>query len=163
MAERRKLSLTGVDQIMPEVDRLLSEGYTPAGNWSLGQVCKHLCEAMKGSIEGYPSLPFPNNLVLGLIRPLMGATLKKRILTLNEMKSGVRLPDKFVPNSGLDDRAEAEALRAMIRMYAAHAGPMAPHPVFGSMARNEWDHLHTIHASLHLSFLVPNRSAVAAS
>lgn len=163
MAERRKLSLTGVDQIMPEVDRLLSAGYEPAGNWSLGQVCKHLCEAMKGSVEGYPSIPFPNNVILGLLRPLMGAKFKKRILTLNEMQSGIRLPDKFVPTPGLDDRAEAEALRGMIRMYAAHAGAMAAHPMFGSMTRDEWDRLHAIHAALHLGFLVPSGSVVVAS
>ena len=35
MAKRRTLAFDSLDQVMPEVDRLL-EGYTLGGNWTLG-------------------------------------------------------------------------------------------------------------------------------
>jgi Protein of unknown function (DUF1569) len=162
MAERRALALSGLDQMMPEVDRLLSAGYAPAGNWSLGQTCKHLTETMAGSMEGFPPIPFPNRAILAVLRPLIGRTLKAQLLRSGTMKAGLPLPKKFVPKPGMDDRAEAEALRAMARMYASYSGPMAPHPMFGAMTRAEWDRVHLIHTTHHLSFLVPSRSEVHA-
>ncbi len=157
MAERRMLSWNAVDQIMPEVDRLLA-GYTPAGNWSLGQACKHLSDTIVSSIQGFPAVPFPGNIMLGVLRPLVGSKFKKQVLTSGQMKPGIRVPAKFMPKPGLDDRAEAEALRATIMLYKAHTGPMAPHPMFGAMTRDDWDRLHAIHSALHLGFLVPSQS-----
>jgi Protein of unknown function (DUF1569) len=158
MIERRAFSLTELDQMMPEMDRLLVAGYEPAGNWSLGQTCKHLTETMAGSMEGFPAVPFPNRAVLAVLRPLLGRTLKAQLLKSGTMRAGMPLPKKFVPIPGLDDRAEAEALRAMARIYAGYSGPMAPHPMFGAMTRADWDRVHVIHTGHHLSFLVPSRS-----
>jgi hypothetical protein len=71
------------------------------------------------------------------------------------MDEGVKLPKEFLPRPGLDARAEAEALRAALRLYAAHAGPVAEHPFFGRISRDEWTRLHCIHWAHHLSFVHP--------
>ena len=48
------------------------------------------------------------------------------------MPEGLKLPEVVLPKPGLDARAEAEALRAALRLFAAHTGPMADHPFFGA-------------------------------
>lgn len=149
MAARRTLQFASLDQIMPDVDRLL-EGHTTHGNWSLGQVCNHLSSTFRFSIEGFGvSMPW-------LVRATIGQMAKKQILRQGKMKTGIKVPERFLPRPELDDRAEAEALRAALGIYRAHTGPLAPHPMFGMMTREEWDRLHRIHSAHHLSFAQPN-------
>ena len=44
---RRAIQFESLDEIMPEVDRLL-EGHTTVGNWSLAQICRHLATVLPG-------------------------------------------------------------------------------------------------------------------
>jgi hypothetical protein len=153
MNGRRSLAISSIEEVMPEVDRLLL-GYRKVGNWSLGQICNHLALNVRGSIEGFPvNAPW-------LIRKLIGPIAKRQILTTGKVKEGIKLPKEYVPIAGLDDRAEAEALRATIRLFSGEAGPMATHPFFGPLSRTEWHRLHCIHAAHHLSFVVPEAAEV---
>jgi hypothetical protein len=148
MAERRQLSFSRLDEIMPEVDRLLA-GYVPARNWSLGQVCNHISGNIRASIEGFAvSGPW-------VVRKTLGPVIKKMILKSGEIKEGMKTLESLVPKPDLDDRAEAEALRASIAYYLAHPLPRASHPFFGRMTAEEWDRLHCIHCAHHLSFVLP--------
>jgi hypothetical protein len=148
MPDRRTLTFARLDEVMSEVDRLLA-GYTTVGNWSFGQICNHLAEAIRGSVEGYPSrAPW-------IIRATIGRSKKAEILNSGKMTEGLQLPDKFLPKPGLDARAEAEALRATIAYYLAHPESRAMHPFFGAMKPEEWDRLHCIHAAHHLRFAIP--------
>ena len=45
---RRTLRFHSLDAIMPEVERLLARCET-VGNWSLGQIRRHLATALRGS------------------------------------------------------------------------------------------------------------------
>jgi hypothetical protein len=149
MDGRRTLSFSSVAEVMPEVDRLLA-GHRTVGNWNLGQICNHLSDAFRLSIEGFPMrAPW-------LVRKLIGPVAKRRVFSKGAMPSGVKLPEKFAPRPGLDARAEAEALRAAIRLFSAGAGPLAPHPVFGPLTVAEWHRLHCIHCAHHLGFAVPS-------
>ena len=148
MAERRALSFSRLEEVMPEVDRLL-EGHTTTGRWSLGQICNHLSTALQYTVEGFPEqAPW-------LLRRTVGPVAKRQVLGSGAMPEGVKLPEKYLPKPGLDPRAEAEALRATIRLFAAHAGPLADHPLFGPMSRDEWLRYHIIHCAHHLSFARP--------
>ena len=90
-----------------------------------------------------------------LLRRTVGPVAKRQVLGSGVMPEGVKLPEKYLPRPGLDPRAEAEALRASLRYYLAHTGPLAGHPLFGSMSRDEWDRYHAIHCAHHLSFARP--------
>lgn len=148
MSQRRTIEFARLDDVMPEVDRLLA-GHAMAGNWTLGQVCNHLADTYRMSVEGFGvQAPW-------LVRATLGRVIKKKVLGDGRMKAGIKVPEKFLPKSGLDDRAEAEALRATIAHYLAHPEPRAPHPFFGRMTGDEWDRLHLIHSAHHLSFAVP--------
>jgi len=149
MAERRALNFSSLDEVMPEVDRLL-EGHTTTGRWSLGQICNHLGTAMRYTVEGFPEQ------ASWLLRHTVGPMAKRQVLGSGVMPEGVKLPEKYLPKPGLDPRAEAEALRATIRLLLAHTGPLADHPLFGSMSREEWIRYHVIHSAHHLSFARPH-------
>ncbi len=155
MDGRRSLTFANLDAMMAEVDRLLA-GHRALGRWSLGQVCNHLAMTLRYSAEGFPSrAPWP-------VRMLVGPILKRRILRRGKFPDGLKIPGADAPGPGLDDRAEAEALRATVRLLAAHAGPLAPHPVFGRIGDDDWRRLHCIHAAHHLGFLSPEpRRSVA--
>ena len=130
MEGRRTLRFDRMSEIMPEVDRLL-HGYQATGNWSLGQICHHLKEPIRRSVEGFPgSAPW-------IIRATVGRLLKRRILGRGVMPDGVKLPKAFEPRPNLDDRAEVESLRAAIALLEQHAGPMPPHPVLGHLSPDE--------------------------
>lgn len=47
-ASRRPLAFASLARVMPDVDRLL-EGHTTVGYWSLGQICNHLTQSLKGT------------------------------------------------------------------------------------------------------------------
>lgn len=145
---RRTVRYATLDDVMVDVDRLL-QGHETIGKWSLGQMCNHLSETLRGSLEGFDAK------VPWILRALLGGKIKRSILSTGRMREGIKLPDRFLPKAGLDARAEAEALRAAIAHYKSHVGPMAPHPMFGAMTYDEWTKLHLIHAAHHLSFARP--------
>jgi hypothetical protein len=149
MAARRNLSFTSLDRVMPDVDRLL-EGHTTVGNWSLGQICNHLATAIVGSVEGYPvRAPW-------IVRKTIGRVKRRQVLDSGTIPEGAKLPEKYLPKPGLDARAEAEALRAALMVFAGNTRPPVLHPFFDHMSREEWTRLHCIHCAHHLSFALPS-------
>ena len=153
-AARRKLSFSSLDEVMPDVDRLMNEGYTTVGKWTLGQMCNHLAIGFTNSIDGYPVKEAP-----WLLRKLVAPVILWQILRSDKMPEGIKGPPEIMPKDGLDDRAEVEALRASIRLYSAHTGPLAVHPFFEQIDRDRCDRLNLIHCSHHLSFAIPKGSA----
>jgi hypothetical protein len=148
MAARRALSFDSLDQVMPEVDRLL-QGHETVGRWSLGQICNHLSKTLIWSVEGFPGrAPW-------LLRKLVAPRVLRKVLKEGKLPEGAKVPDWVLPRPGLDDRAEAEALRAAIRLYTGHTGPLEPHPFFERLDRAQADRLNCIHCAHHLSFARP--------
>ena len=68
MAERRELRFDSLDDVVQDVDTLLQQGYTEAGNWNLSQICGHLDQWMGFAMDGYPKPPFPISLMLWLMK-----------------------------------------------------------------------------------------------
>lgn len=148
MAERRQVAIDSLDRVMPDVDRLV-QGHETVGKWSLGQVCNHLSATFVMSMEGFGvAVPWP-------IRVTLGQVIWRKVLRERKMRAGLKVPERFLPRPGLDDRAEVEALRAAIQAYDRYTGPMAPHPMFGAIGRDGWNRLHCIHCAHHLSFVLP--------
>lgn len=145
---RREVTFTSIDQVMTDVDRLLA-GHTKGGNWSLGQICNHLTKTVVGSLEGYELRP------PWILRYVVAPIFLKRMLKTGRMPTGVKAPAPIAPGEGLDDRAEAEALRAALKLFAAHTEPLPNHPLFGRLSHAQFERVHCIHAAHHLSFLHP--------
>lgn len=150
MSRRRDLRFENLDQVMPEVDRLL-EGYHRAGAWSLGQISQHLARSLEGSIAGLPGrAPW-------LVRKTIGPWFGRHVLGSGRMPTGIKLRPEWglKPGADLEDRVEVEALRAAIAAYTARVGALPEHPFFGPLRRDQWDRLHCVHCAHHLSFLSP--------
>jgi hypothetical protein len=145
---RRSLTFASLEEVMPDVERLLL-GHTTVGKWSLGQICGHLCRSIHFTIDGFPvRAPW-------LIRKTVGPLLLRRILRTGRFFEGMKAPAEYQPGPVADARAEAEALRAALRRFAAHTGPLVEHPLAGKVPRAVWERFHCIHCAHHLGFAVP--------
>ena len=98
---RRALSYASLDEVMPDVDRLL-RGHTTAGSWSLAQICRHLALSIHCTIDGFPArAPW-------IVRKTIGRLLLRRILRTGRFVEGMKAPAAYQPAPGPDVRAEAE-------------------------------------------------------
>jgi hypothetical protein len=151
VTERRQLHFAHLEDILADVERLAQarELHT-LGNWSAGQIFKHVATIMTKSIDGFQRrLPWPLRFVFGLFF--------KRKLLAQPMRSGFQLPAKAAaelapPATSLEEGLQS--IRQAIDRLQMEAHRV-PSPFLGPLTRDEWDQLHCRHAELHLSFLVP--------
>jgi hypothetical protein len=144
---RRPLTFTSFDEVLPDVDQLL-RGHTTVGNWSLGQICSHLAQGFRFTMDGFPrEVRAPWN-----IRKTVLPLLLRYILRTGRFPRGIWTPAKYRPAPGVDARVEAESLRAALQRFAAHSGPLAEHPLDGTVSRVVWERFHRIHCAHHLGF-----------
>src|SRR5690242_14119304 len=110
MPGRRELSFACLDEVMPDVERLLL-GHATVGHWTLGQICNHLAKALHYTIDGFPARP------PWLIRKVFGPVVRRQIFRTGRMREGIQLPEVYLPRPGLDARAEADALRGALARF----------------------------------------------
>jgi hypothetical protein len=144
---RRTLRYEGLDDVMPDVERLL-EGHATVGTWSLAQICRHLAISMRRAVDLPASAPFDPSSRLPEER-------KREVFESGVLPEGLAGPPEIMPSETLSAREEAEGLRAAIAHYRASPGPVMTHRFFGPLTRAEWDRLQLIHFAHHLSFAVP--------
>jgi len=148
---RRALRFGSLDEVMPDVERLL-EGHSTVGNWSLAQVCRHLATVMRRVVDLPASTPVDPSQWVGEGR-------KRQVFESGSLPEGLPGPPEVMPPEGLDAREEAEGLRRAIDHYRASPGPAIPHRLFGPLSKAEWDGLQLIHVAHHLSFAAPTPAA----
>jgi hypothetical protein len=149
VAGRRKLRFAFYDELLADVDRRSSGPVKTLGNWSPGLAFRHLAIAYNGSIDGF-TMTFP------LHFRLMGKVFRKKLLSM-PMRAGFKLPAdgaKMLQPSPTSTEEGAAELRAAIARLEREPG-RAKHPMLGNLTKEEWDKIHLTHASLHLSFLIP--------
>jgi hypothetical protein len=144
---RRTIRYERLDDIMPDVDRLL-DGHATVGRWTLAQICRHLATVMRRVIDLPASTPHDAS-------RWVGEEAKGRFFESGMVPEGMPTTASLLPAELLDEREEAEGLRQSISRYKASPGPVVPHVLFGFLTREEWDRFHCLHAAHHLSFAVP--------
>src|SRR5579871_275166 len=140
VADRRKLHFSCIEDILDDVEQLNRGKIKALGNWSGGQILKHLTVVMNGSIDGAPMrLAWPLRLV--------GRLLKRRILTKG-MSAGFQLKGKaaeaLVPPATTWEEGLEMFRRAVHRLQTETK--REPSPFLGPMTREEWDQLHCRHS-----------------
>jgi hypothetical protein len=146
---RRKLNYTSLQDVLADADRLGSGNVQTLGNWTAGQIYRHLATAFNGSIDGF-GFTFP------WYFRLMGGLFKKKLVS-GAMPPGMNLPPAFArkvmpePTSTAEGLAELRAAVSRLERDPHRA----KHPVFGDISNEEWNQIHLNHAKLHMSFLVP--------
>ena len=145
--KRRAIQFETVDQITPEVERLKA-AHRLVGNWSLGQVCRHLEASFQGSIRG---LDLRNHRIKRFFfaKRMLAQALRSGIPEGYTVDPGIEPPSNVNENEAMDGLARA------IERYRHHQGRLHPHPLFGRLSREMWDRVHCVHSAHHLSFVIP--------
>lgn len=158
MPQRRDLVLRSLDDMIRDVETLLTAGYDKVGKWDLGQVCGHIAKWLSYPIDGFPKPGCFLGSVLWLIRITVGKRIKKKILATGRFRDGgPTMPDSLV-GAGADEVAAVAKLKETVERFKRHTGAIHPSPLFGKMNREELTRLHLIHCAHHLSFLIPTRN-----
>ena len=146
---RRTLKFNSLDDIVAELERLNLAKLRTIGNWSPGQILRHLSVPMEWSLDG-AKVKAP------LIIRFFGWFIKKRFLR-NPMPAGFVLPkdtaDHLVPGETSWEEG-LRILRASIHRLKSES-QRHPSPFLGELTHEQWEQLHCRHAELHLSFLIP--------
>src|SRR5262249_39113093 len=116
--------------------------------WSLAQICRHLATATRRVANLPASTPVDPSLQVS-------EDVKRQVFETGVLPEGLPGPPEIMPPDSLDEREEAEGLRAAIAYYRDSPGPEASHRFFGALTKEEWDRLVLIHLAHHLSFAVP--------
>jgi hypothetical protein len=146
---RRNLDYASLEELLADADRLTSGPVKVLGNWSAGQIFRHLAIAFNGSIDGF-TMTFP------LPLRLMAKLFRKKLLD-GPMPAGFKLPAEGAkammpaPTSSEEGLADLHAAVARLERESHRA----KHPMFGDLSKEEWNKIHLKHANLHMSFLVP--------
>ncbi len=149
VAGRHQIQYATYKDLLADAERLAAGPVRAAGNWTPGQIFRHLATAFNCSIDGF-NVQFP-----WVMRKLAG--FFKTRLTDRPMPAGLKLPAGLakvvLPEPTTTDDGLA-ALRAAISRLE-HEPNRAEHPILGRLTREEWDRIHMHHSSLHMSFLSP--------
>ena len=143
---RRSPKYQTLDDVLDDAERLASVDVELLGNWSLGQIFRHLSIAINGSIDGFAfRIWYPVLLFARLF-------LKKRFLSQGIWPGMGRSRkwDSVKPK----ETSTAEGL-AVLRAAVARLRQetkRSPHPALGMLSSDEWHQFHLRHAELHLSF-----------
>ena|SRR5271166_4729272 len=147
MPERRMLNFASMDEIMPDVARLL-EGHSTAGQWTLAQILHHLATSIRltslgraGSTPGQGSEEF-----------------RQRFFHSRRFPEGIAAHPKLIPPVDADVHVQTKALQEAITLFTSAAGPFPSHPKLGALSKEEWSQLHCIHCAHHLGFAAPLRA-----
>ena len=147
VAGRRHLAFARLEDVMPDVERLLA-GHVTVGQWSLGQICSHLALTIQFSMDGFPEqAPW-------LVRKTLGVLARRRVFRTGRLPKGVRVPEAYSPQPSLDVAGEAAALHISIGRFRSLTASLAEHPLLGPMSQEQWERFHCIHCAHHLSFAV---------
>lgn len=147
IAKRRMgLSYASIDDAIADLHRL-RDGYEQSGNWSLAQICWHLNATTKARLK--PG-PHPANTPEQDGRKEIFA----KILATGRLPEGLIAPDVMQPPSDAERSAISQFIETL-EQVKTHAGPFAPHRLFGNMSDADSRKQILIHSAHHLSHLTP--------
>lgn len=143
---RRKLHFNCVDEILADAEKMAASDSKTIGNWSQGQIYRHVGETMNQSIDGIdfnPAWPIK----------VFGRLLKRRILT-NPMSPGFQLPKstKLLPPEISDEDGLQYLRDAVARLQ--NESKRSDSPFLGKMTKDDWTLLHCRHCEHHMSYIV---------
>ena len=150
VADRRPLHFDTLENLLADLEDLSNKKVRSLGNWTPGQVYRHLATTMNSSVDGFGfAVPWPFRVIGKLF-------MKKRLIN-ESMRPGFNLPAQaaqvLIPAPTPDDEGLAGLRIALHRLQTE--SKRVPSPILGELTRAEWDKMHCRHAELHLSFLKP--------
>ncbi|MEZ5939907.1 MAG: DUF1569 domain-containing protein [Planctomycetaceae bacterium] len=146
---RRELRYETFDELLADAEQQAGAETVALGNWSKGQIFRHLAMAIDTMIDGPPfKLWAP-------VRWLLAFFLKKRMMA-RTLDPGFKLPKSasaFLPPE-TSPQEGLELLRKAIQRIKA-TDDRAMHGGLGYLTKEEWDAFQLRHCEMHMSFIVP--------
>jgi hypothetical protein len=134
--------------VLADAQRLAAMPTRTLGNWSLGQILRHLAMSLDMMIDG-PTFMLPAPL-RWIMRPLM----LKRFLK-GPLNPGFKIPQKaanMVPPATTTEQGLEQLRTAVARIKGT--SQRGPHPAFGTLTQRDWDTFQLRHCEMHMSFVV---------
>jgi len=115
--------------------------------WTTSQTLLHCAQSIEYAVTGYPTLK------PAFIRATIGKLVKRRFLGKGAMSHDTAAVVAGAPalDAATPVDAAKQRLRAAIAAFRAHAGPYAPHLVYGPCTRDEYERLQSMHVADHLA------------
>ncbi|TWU54367.1 hypothetical protein Poly51_30840 [Rubripirellula tenax] len=149
--ERRDLQFNSLDEAVADATNLAGGATRTTGKHSFGQILEHL--ALTHDMATGKITPPRPPLIMRLVMPVM-----KHIILNGPVKPGFKLPQDaesfFWPAGDVDVQQALTHLRESVENYKSN-GPLAKHPIFGTLSREKVDFLNCSHCAMHLSFVHP--------
>lgn len=147
-ATRRKIEYSTLDDVVTDAERLVAAGASTTGNWSLGQILKHVAVVMEKSLDGFGmKVAWPMRLVAQWF--LLPRFLKRGMPSGFQLKGAAA--KELVPDE-TDAAAELDRLRRVVERMKSET-ERAEHPFFGVLDQATSNRLNCRHAELHMSFI----------
>ena len=146
--DRRPLQFASLDEIVPDVDRLL-QGNRTVGQWTFGQICDHLATVNRRLVDA-PAEPKPDPSLR------VSDEKKREVFATGQIPEGRPMPGKLTAPADVEPTEAVNRLRDSIAYYQASPGPVMDHPFYGPLSKEEWDSVVRIHSAHHLSFAIPD-------
>jgi hypothetical protein len=152
MDGRRTLEFDRLDQVMPEVERLL-RGQVTSGTWTLGQLLDHLASSIRLTLEYDPGSTIDP---LDPVKARVFEIRRRRFFQAGRFPDGASAPHPSLqPPSDAVERTSAEALRSLLQRFEDFEGTFPHHPMLGPLSKDEWTLFHRLHCAHHLGFARP--------
>ena len=132
--KRRVVRFATFDEVLAEAERLHRKGYRRTGNWSLGQICNHLAQAIDITLGLRTPKPIQRVAIFCFLRLAFLGRIGNLL--------GLRVPTTRPQTEPVGDEAGIAQLKdAIARLQQADARHL--------------DGFHLWHSGHHLGFLIP--------
>lgn len=143
---RPYLKFQSYDEMLADVDRLRSDGYTKAGQWDLAMILDHLGKGMNAPWIPQMKVPWPFSLVAqAMIRRMVAKRYYPNIK--------FPAPKAMQPTPGISIEMAYPAFMTTVEKIKNYPQPIMKNTPFGDVPTELWQQLHLLHGAHHLAFL----------
>ena len=149
MSQRRELRFKTLEDVRRELTRLEKGTVVTTGNWSYFQILNHCGKAIEKSVSSF------SNLKSWWVRRFIGPIALRKVFKQGYIPAGAGAPVKGVAAERIegDEKAALAELRKALDDFEKYTGPLAEHPFFGKMKKEQWTYLIALHGANHLGFV----------
>ncbi|MGE3806723.1 MAG: DUF1569 domain-containing protein [Gemmataceae bacterium] len=147
---RRTIHYASLRELLADAEKLAAGNTRTLGNWSQGQIYKHLALVMQSCLDGFGGATLP------WYARLLGKLIKNRALT-KPMPAGFKLTPAMARVIEPDSTSTEDGLAFLRTCIQRLETETQRHdsPFLGKLTVEQWNQLHLRHAELHMSYLLP--------
>ena len=148
---KNSLRLGSLDSTLKLLDSLSNNpNFKATGQWDANRVLHHCAQSIEYSITGYPE----NKNIL--FQKTIGKVVLTLFLSRGFMKHNLADPipgAPQLPDASIDYSLGLVRLKNAITTFTNHSGEFAPHFVYGSVNKSDYDKIHAMHIANHFNLM----------